>query len=100
MKEDLKNFQSQNTITVCSILGLMVLATITQPLEGKFFAKSWNISIGYCCLIGTSITDFLAWFYKSGSDFNEWFEPKSKWRRKEIKLRPLENLKASYAYIN
>ena len=29
-----------NTKTVCSISGLMVLATITQPLEGKFFAKT------------------------------------------------------------
>ena len=28
-----------NTKTVCSISGLMVLATITQPLEGKFFAN-------------------------------------------------------------
>jgi len=38
MKEDLNIFQSQNTKTECSISGLMVLATITQPLEGKFFA--------------------------------------------------------------
>ena len=38
MKEDLKNFQNQNTKTVCSTLGLMAPATTTQPLEGKFFA--------------------------------------------------------------
>ena len=37
-KEDLKNFQNQNTKTVCFTSGLMVLATITQQLEGKFFA--------------------------------------------------------------
>ena len=38
MKEDLNNFQNQNTKTVCSISGLMGLATITQPLEEKSFA--------------------------------------------------------------
>jgi len=38
MKEDLKNIQSQNIKTEYSISGPMVLATITQPLEGKFFA--------------------------------------------------------------
>ena len=38
-KEDLNNFQSQNTKTICSILGLIVLVTITQPLEGKFIAN-------------------------------------------------------------
>ena len=49
MKEDFKNFQSQNTKTVCFISVLMVLATITQLLEGKFFANGRNISMGYCC---------------------------------------------------
>ncbi len=39
MKGDLNNFQSQNTKTVCSISGLMELATITQQLEEKFFAN-------------------------------------------------------------
>ena len=29
-------------------------------------------------LIGTSIAAFLAWFNKSGSDFKDGFEPKSK----------------------
>ena len=38
MKEDLNNFQNQNTKTGCFISELMVLVTITQPLEGKFFA--------------------------------------------------------------
>ena len=36
MKEDLINFQSQNTKTVCSISELMVLVIITPQLEGKF----------------------------------------------------------------
>jgi len=39
MKEDLNNFQSQNTKTECFILGRMVLVTITPLLEGKFFVK-------------------------------------------------------------
>ena len=39
MKEDLNNFQSHNTKTVCSISGLMVLATITPPQEGKIIAN-------------------------------------------------------------
>lgn len=39
MKEDLNNFQSLNTKTVCSIYELMVIASITQRLEGKFFAN-------------------------------------------------------------
>ncbi len=38
MKDDLNNFQSQNTKTVCSTSGLMLVATIAQLLEGKFFA--------------------------------------------------------------
>ena len=38
MKEDLKNFQNQNIKTECSILELMVLATITRLQEEKFFA--------------------------------------------------------------
>ena len=38
MKEDLNNFQSLNTKTVCSISELMVLVIITPQLEGKFFA--------------------------------------------------------------
>ena len=37
-KEGLSTFLSQNTKTVCSISGLMGLATITQPLEEKSFA--------------------------------------------------------------
>ncbi len=38
MKGGLSTFPSQNTKTVCSISGLMGLATITQPLEEKSFA--------------------------------------------------------------
>ena len=38
MKKDLNNFQNQNIKTECSISELMVLATITQPVEEKFFA--------------------------------------------------------------
>tara|TARA_Y100001968_G_scaffold263475_1_gene252080 strand:+ start:200 stop:385 length:186 start_codon:yes stop_codon:yes gene_type:complete len=45
MKEDLKNFQSQNTKTVCSISDLMVVAIITQPPERKYFADIINIKI-------------------------------------------------------
>ena len=37
MKEDLKNIQNQNTKTECSMLEMMVLVTITQPREEKFF---------------------------------------------------------------
>ena len=39
MKEDLNNFQNQNTKTACSISEPMVLVTITQPLEKKLFAN-------------------------------------------------------------
>ena len=39
---------------------------------------------GSAALIGTSIADFLAWLNKSGSDFKDGFEPKSK-RTKKIK---------------
>ena len=38
MKEDLKNSQNQNIKTGCSISELMVVVTITQALEEKFFA--------------------------------------------------------------
>ena len=34
-------------------------------------------------LIGTSIAGFLAWFNKSGSDFKDGFEPKSKKNKKK-----------------
>ena len=33
---------------------------------------------GIAALIGTSIAAFLAWFNKSGSDFKDGFDPKSK----------------------
>ena len=36
--------------------------------------SQWMIAV----LIGTSIAVFLAWFNKSGSDFKDGFEPKSK----------------------
>ena len=36
--------------------------------------SQWAIS----ALIGTSIAAFLIWFNKSGSDFKDGFEPKSK----------------------
>ena len=39
MKEDLNNFPSQKTKTVCYISEIIVIATITQQLEGKFFAN-------------------------------------------------------------
>jgi len=41
-------------------------------------------------LIGTSIAAFLAWFNKSGSDFKDGFEPKSKGRKRKNKLHLLE----------
>ena len=84
MKEDLNYFQSQDSKTVCSISGLMVVATITQPLEGKFFANGSNISMGVAALTGTSIAAFLAWFNKSGSDFKDGFEPKEKDEKEKI----------------
>ena len=34
-------------------------------------------------LIGTAIAAFLAWFNKSGSDFKNGFEPKSKMTKKK-----------------
>ena len=43
MKEDLINFQSQNTKTVCSISELMVLVITTPLLEGKFFANGFLV---------------------------------------------------------
>ena len=82
MKEDLIVFQSQNTKTVCSISGLMVLATITQQLEGKFLLMEEISQWGIAALMGTSIAAFLAWFNKSGSDFKDGFELKSKSRKK------------------
>ena len=43
--------------------------------------SQWMIAV----LIGTSIAVFLAWFNKSGSDFKDGFEPKSKKnQRKDI----------------
>ena len=33
---------------------------------------------GIAALIGTSFAAFLAWFNKSGADFKDGFEPKSK----------------------
>ena len=33
---------------------------------------------GVAALIGTTVAAFLAWFNKSGSDFKDGFEPKSK----------------------
>ena len=38
---------------------------------------------GIATLIGTSIIPFLAWFNKSGSDFKDGFEPKSKRTKKK-----------------
>ncbi len=37
----------------------------------------------FATLIGTSIAGFLAWFNKSGSDFKDGFEPKSKKDKKK-----------------
>ena len=37
----------------------------------------------FAALIGTSIAAFLAWFNKSGSDFKDGFELKSKCAKKE-----------------
>ena len=78
MKEDLSNFQSQNTKTVCSISELMALVIITPQLEGKLFANGdlsqWSISL----MIEISIAIFLAWFNKFGSDFKDGFEVKKK----------------------
>ena len=56
MKKDLNNFQSQNIKTGCSILELMVLVIITQPLEGRLLANESGITnlIGisiYCALL-------------------------------------------------
>ena len=39
MKEDLNYFQSLNTKIVCSKSELMVIATITQRQEEKFFTS-------------------------------------------------------------
>ncbi len=39
MKKDLRNSQSQNTKTGCSILELMVLVIITPLQEEEFFAN-------------------------------------------------------------
>ena len=47
--------------------------------------SQWAIA----AVIGTSIAAFLAWFNKSGSDFKDGFELKSKCTKKE-------NLIASY----
>ncbi len=38
---------------------------------------------GIAALIGTSIAAFLAWFNKSGSDFQDGFETKSKRTKKK-----------------
>ena len=38
---------------------------------------------GIAALIGTSIAAFLAWFNKSGSDFKDGFESKSKRTKKK-----------------
>ena len=38
---------------------------------------------GITALIGTSIAAFMAWFNKSGSDFKDGFEPKSKRTKKK-----------------
>ena len=38
---------------------------------------------GFAALIGTSIAAFLAWFNKSGSDFKDGFESKSKRTKKK-----------------
>ena len=58
MKEDLNNFPSQNTKTVCSISELMALVIITPQVEGKFFADGglfqWITSLG----IGVSIAPY------------------------------------------
>ena len=51
MKEDLRNSQSQNTKTGCSILELMVLVTITPLQEGKFFANGCLLSMDCCFFI-------------------------------------------------
>ena len=83
MKEDLKNFQSQNTKTVCFISALMVLATITQLLEGNFLLMDEISQWVIAALIGTSIAAFLAWFNKSGSDFKDGFVPKNKRTKKK-----------------
>ena len=83
MKEDLNNFQSLNTKTVCSISELMAIAIITQQLEGKFFANDEISQWGIAALIGTSINTLLAWFNKSVSDFKDGFEPKRKRRKKK-----------------
>ena len=39
-------------------------------------------------LIGASIAAFLVWFNKSGSDFRDGFEPKSKKTKKKNKFHP------------
>ena len=41
--------------------------------------SQWGIAV----LIGTSIAAFLAWFNKSGSDFKNGFENKSKQKKKK-----------------
>ena len=38
---------------------------------------------GIAALIGTSIAGFMAWFNKSGSDFKDGFETKSKRTKKK-----------------
>ena len=48
---------------------------------------------GIAALIGTSIAAFLAWFNKSGSDFKDGFELKSKSRKSKIKLDTMKNKK-------
>ena len=45
-------------------------------------------------LIGTSIAAFLAWFNKSGSDFKDGFEQKSKRTKKKKQISPLRKSKS------
>ena len=41
--------------------------------------SQWGIAV----LIGISIASFLAWFNKSGSDFKEGFQPKTRMTKKK-----------------
>ena len=48
---------------------------------------------GIAALIGISIAAFLVWFNKSGSDFKDGFEIKSKGRKRQNKFLPMQNKK-------